>query len=118
MRQLFSNDMYVSGPVWKRPCEIGVNSAASRGGAEVLHPPLDFERRRRHARYSTVVGKTAIIMTDSAVVTASVDDCGWSLPVGHTAVISNFNEEQLTGQAQQVKSLASLYRYAISSGIH
>lgn len=104
MRQLFSNDLLVTGQYWKRPSEMGEQSAARGGGATILHPPLEY-LDREHSEYSNAVGKTVIVVTDLGVIAASVDDCGWSLPVGHWSIIIDFNEEHRTGQAEMTRSL-------------
>lgn len=104
MRQLFSNDLLVAGQCWKRPSEIGEQSSARGGGATILHPPLEY-LEREHSEYSNGVGKTVVVMTDLGVIAASVDDCGWSLPVGHASIIVDFNEENGTGQAERTSSL-------------
>lgn len=115
MRQIFSNDLAVTGRQLLRPADIGEMSDARRSSAVLSHPTLDYgpgSSTSEHpsiishvSRYSNVIGKTVIVLSDSGDVFVSVDDCGWGFPVGHCGLVRDFCEEELTGQAFAVRSL-------------
>lgn len=107
MRQIFSNELVPSGPYLRRPSEFGVMSPARGHGANILHPPFN-EREKSLSQYSNAVGKTVLVTSNIETVFASVDDCGWSLPVGHCGIIRHFNAEELTGEASNVRSLRAM----------
>lgn len=105
MRHIFSNDIAVSSPYYTGPSSrIKSESVSWGGGSHVLHPPLSYQSAEDCA-YSNVIGKTILVVADIETVFASVDDCGWGLPVGDCGIVLDFNEHWLSGQVSGVRAL-------------